>query len=262
MVQELDGRFETKKERLEGIILGSWWWPIGRGMPKEFLYSLVLKVAHGWQMLAIIPESFFGGFWDNTSLHGKEQWSLNGLWQMAPCLRFAVCVADFCQRHVSNLKCCVSPKESRDSPLLKSSAMRTICTTRAVSVLWARSLFSSKRNVNCLWVFAWFGVPFSHPSDGNNIIKTAPTAIYGEQGPDFDSARQVQFLYNPRAVVVQLARSPSRAFRQLDWAEKWPGRTVGAVLSLDDREDRGCHVVNLCCSRCFQQNWGVGNRWK
>eukprot|EP00435_Cladocopium_sp_Y103_P014880 s116_g3.t1 len=32
-------------------------------------------------------------------------------------------------------------------------------------------------------------------------------------GPDFDSARQVHFLYNPRAVVAQLAR-PRRALRQ------------------------------------------------
>lgn len=140
---------------------------------------------------------------ENTSLHGTENYSdlLRASCRWDHAYGFAVRVADFYQRHVSKLKRCVFPKESRDSSLLKSSATRTICTTRTVSVLWARSLFTRKRNVNrlgafgCSFIHHYFHALNTWEQDGtimNNIINTAPTiAIYGEQGPDFDSARQV-----------------------------------------------------------------------
>ena len=213
----------TNNQNWRASFCGSCWWS------RQLFSVLMLKTLR----LPTVGNNPLGKH--IPSWNRKPQWSFKGLLQMAPCLRFAVRVADFYQRHVSKLKRCVYPKESRDSSLLKSSATCTICTTRTVSVLWARSLFTC-RNVNrfgaglveCSFIHDYFHALNTWEQDG------AISSIPRPQLPYMESRGQISILHDrynfctihvPSSCSLLVARA-EHSDKLLDWAEKWPDRST------------------------------------
>ena len=163
---------------------------------------------------------------ENTSLHGTENYSdlLRASCRWDHAYGFAVRVANFYQRHVSKLKRCVFPKESRDSSLLKSSATRTILYYKNCLCSLGKEPFYSQKKCQSPWG-VWL---FLHPSLFSCFEHMGTRWNNNEQyhqyrahnchiwraGARFRFCTTGIILYNPRAVVVQLACSPRRAFRQ------------------------------------------------